>query len=665
MILELFLKPISGSKKLLNTISQNLLIGLSFVIPILIALIPAFIIKQTVGSALKPLEGIGGMLGDNIGKGTSTITLSIGSYIFKYIFEKVFLFSIILIIFIFAVLVIYCNINKLQITPKFIWQAIVVSAIQILYYLLIGGTLSLISYYFSAICIIGIINSIICLYAQISECVNEQKSTETNEAFNSSNKAYSETVATIETAGQIPAFVTTPITVQAKENTEKNLSVTLNKRISSLSSKQKKVIGITVSVISIVVILSFIGNSMTSKEHISQKLEQAIKNNDCTEMSKYIISSDSRLKIDETTIKPYSNYLKDNPSYTSSILNSIGSQSKGKIDTISDSLRNANNLITLTTSGKKYLFFNNYVYKLPAYFIKVKTEYKNTKIYVNDKEIYTSDKENEIKECGPYLLGKYNLEAKLKTDYTEVTGKQDVILNSQNMSSNSMEITAELDGKKLRLYSEYNDAKILVNGKDIGVTVKDVDKLVPLPNDGNCKIQLENQFPWGVLKSDEKIMGKDDMNFSFVKGNTELVNSIKPIIQDFIKSYEIAYKAFDTTKLSSISDKYKKDLTDDINFKNSYRSYSNGAFTGALTSITIDPDSMKLDHNSSIGDSYMLYINASISGDLSFGGQKFFNDASYSIRLIYDTTQKKWLADSLGGNWFSDEIKNGIEIKIN
>lgn len=667
MILELLIKPISGSKKLLNTMSQNVLIGLSIAIPVLIALIPSFIIKQTVGSVLKPFEGLGGMFGDNIGKGTSTITSSIGSYIFKYVFGNVFLFVCILTILIFAALVVYSNINKLEIAPKYIWQSMVVSGIQIIYYLLIGGILSFISYYFSAICIIGITNSAICLYAHISENINVQKYAEDSETetFDISNEAYLETAAVTEAAVQMPAFVTVPNTFETKENNEKSPSVSLDEKVKSLSSKQKKMIGATVSIIAIVVIFAFIGSSVTGKEHVSQKLEQAIKNNDCKEMARYIVSSDSRLKVDENAIKPYADFLKDNPSYTSSVLASMDSQSKGKVDKVSGNISNGNNLITLTTSGKKYLFFNNYVYKLPAYFIKVKTEYKNTKIFINDKELYTSDKENEIKECGPYLLGKYKLEAKLKTDYTEVTGKQDVTLNSQGMTSNSIEVNAQIDGEKLRLYSEYEDAKILVNGKDTGVTVKDVDKLVPLPKDGNCKIQLENQFPWGTLKSDEKIIGKGNMEFSFVKGNAELVNTIKPVIQDFMKSYESAYKALDASKLSSISDNFKKNLTSDINFKNSYKSLSNGAFTGALTSVTIDPDSMKLNHNGFNGDSYSIYIKASINGDLSYDGRKYFNDDTYSIYLMYDTTQKKWLADSLSGNWFGEKIKNGTEIKIN
>lgn len=37
----------------------------------------------------------------------------------------------------------------------------------------------------------------------------------------------------------------------------------------------------------------------------------------------------------------------------------------------------------------------------------------------------------------------------------------------------------------------------------------------------------------------------------------------------------------------------------------------------------------------------------------------------HQIKLIYDETNKKWLVDNLYSNWFSNDIENGTEIKLN
>lgn len=642
MILDLLIKPLNASKKLFDNISQNLLMGLSVLVPFLIVVIPAFIAKQTVQAIAKPFQSISLGLGENISNGVNSVSSDISSYIFKYVISRNLIFVIIVTALIFGILVIGFNIKKIAVDYKFIWKSMVIAGIQIVYYLVIGAVLSFVSYYFIIIWFIGIINSIICLYSLIFDYL------EIGEAA-VSQEAYGEIAAQSVVLGneENTSIVSEPKAAVLQVSQESSISEKLQK----ISLKQKKIYGTIATLILIGIILFSIGANMTSKGHVSKKLIQAIKENNYSEMSKYIVASNPNLKVDKNNIKVYADYLNANPSYKSQVISSINAQGNGNNSSFDN--------IKLITSGRKFLFFTNNVYQLQTYFIKVKTPYKNTKVALNKQNIYTSSEDNEEKECGPYLPGKYKMNFEIQTSYADVDSKQDVTLDPQDTSVTEVNVQPEIDNEKVSYPYDCDDAEIFVNGKDTKTTVKDSDNIIPLPWNGKYSIQLEDKFPWGKMKSSKLVLktgSNDGLNFD--KNNDELIKLIKPVLSNFLKSYESASKALDLSKFENVTDRYKGDLSNDID---EYKS-SNQSFSGTIKSIVVDPSSLELNK---LEDNYTLNVNVNFNADLSIGSTKCFDENSYFIVLTYDTSQNKWLVDGMTSNYLTNKIQDGTEIDIN
>lgn len=641
MILDLLIKPLNASKKLFDNISQNLLMGLSVLVPFLIVVIPAFIVKQIVQAIAKPFQSISLGLGENISNGVNSVSSDISSYIFKYVISRNLIFVIIVTALIFGILVIGFNIKKIAVDYKFIWKSMVIAGIQIVYYLVIGAVLSFVSYYFIIIWFIGIINSIICLYSLLFDYLIGEAVV--------SQEAYGEIAAQSVVLGneENTIIVSEPkaAVLQASQGSS------ISEKLQKISLKQKKIYGTIATLILIGIILLSIGANMTSKGHVSKKLIQAIKENNYAEMSKYIVASNPNLKVDKNNIKVYADFLNANPSYKSQVISSINEQGNGN----SSSFDN----IKLITSGRKFLFFTNNVYQLQTYFIKVKTPYKNTKVALNKQNIYTSSEDNEEKECGPYLPGKYKMNFEIQTSYADVDSKQDVILDPQNTSVTEVNVEPEIDNEKVSYPYDCDDAEIFVNGKDTKTTVKDSDNIIPLPWNGKYSIQLEDKFPWGKMKSSKLVLktgSNDGLNFD--KNNDELIKLIKPVLSNFLKSYESANKALDSSKFENVTDRYKGDLSNDID---EYKS-SNQSFSGTIKSIIVDPSSLQLNK---LEDNYTLNVNVNFNADLSIGATKCFDENSYFIILSYDTSQNKWLVDGMTSNYLTNKMQDGTEIDIN
>lgn len=667
MLLSLLLNPVSASKKLINKLTDNILIGLSIGLLIFIPLLPAIFIMESVHSIVSPLLSVGGLLNSNIAG--SNLSSNIDGLILRFVFQKLLIISLIVSAVIFFGILAYYSVRKIKTSPKYIWQSITVSSIQILYYILIAGLLSFISVKLGVIVLIGIINSVISLYSLLVAADITQTSASFEEKAADANISSQQQIT--ETKEQIASVIDTSISntseqgyseinsaipvendniLHQKYSGEIKKDTTISEKIKNLSKKQKTGL-ITLLAFAVILILLFCaGNAITSRSAVCDKFTQAIKNNDAKELSKYIVCSDSRVKINQNSLAPYLKYLQDNPKYTSALLSEISSQSSSSSDTLSGT-------ITLTTKGNKFLFFKNYVFQLPACFAKIQTDYKNTVVSLNNENLFTADSNDFSKECGPFLPGEYTFNAKLKTDYAETKGHEKVTFYPGYTANNTQDVKIPLDGKKLYLYTEYNDANIIVNGKDTGITVKNIDSLMPLPADGKTRIKLQYKFPWGTLNSSEATVGNDSSNLSFDKGNSALLDLIKPAIVEFTNSYINAYKALDVNKFTNISDNNKNSLTNDINNAKT----GNTPFSGTLTSVTADLSSMDL---SSYDNQYSVCLNISLNGDFSSNGQPVFKDKSYSLKLIYDNSSSKWLVDGLYSSWYSSNIENGTEIKL-
>ena len=635
MIFELLINPITSSKKLVNKLNNKVLIIFSVCIHLLIAALPAFFIMQFIKNLYNEVMGsMANLFQSN--NNNNNFSSSIGNSIFIFIFERVLIAAIVISVVIFIVLFIYFKLRKTVVTPLLIWKAMTISGIQIIYYLILATILGFLSVYLYIIAIIGIFNSVICLYSLF---------TETNTHTVSIPESTYEIES--ETSSQIASSVAANLPLLENNISEKN-SVSFIERLKTINKRNKTILISSLAAIVVIVALLAVGNYATSEATVCSKLNDAIKNYNSSELANYVTCSDPRLVVNEDSLKPFIQYLKDNPSYTSEILSSINSQANSNSSSTGD--------FKLISNGKKYLFFPNYVLQLPACFVTITTDSKNTVVSLNNKALYTASSDDYSKQCGPFLPGSYEFTASLKTDYASAKGHVDVILSNENYNSN--DVNLPLDGKKLNIYSNFEDSEIIINGKDTGVEVKNINALMPIPTDGSCKVNLQRKFPWGNMTTNEVVVSDNMDSLDFDKNNSSLLDNLKPSIIAFINSYISAYDALDPSKVSNATSNFIQNATNDINNDKSF----NTTYSGSYTDATIDLSSLSLNYDSS-SDSYSVYVNMNLSGNFTsnFGGS---SNNSYEMKLIYDTKSNKWLVDGFDSTWMSNTIQNGNDVKL-
>ena len=122
------------------------------------------------------------------------------------------------------------------------------------------------------------------------------------------------------------------------------------------------------------------------------------------------------------------------------------------------------------------------------------------------------------------------------------------------------EIELNFPATKITINSDFQDAEVYINGKDIRRKVKDMKDFGPVPTDGTVSIHLEKDFPWGRNKGEEvKITENPTINLTVPISNETLEGDLTNIITKFYESVFVA--------LNKQNKKYIENCTNDIKNK--------------------------------------------------------------------------------------------------
>jgi uncharacterized membrane protein YvbJ len=452
----------------------------------------------------------------------------------------------------------------------------------------------------------------------------------------------------------------------------------LENPIKKMTRKQKIIISIVAGIAVLFFFFFQIGSNVTSKETAIKNLESAIIEKDNELLANLIVSSDPRITVDEESVKSFLRFIDENPSYLSELMEEIDRQSRmldvknksKNVKTASleiyDLLDDENGaLLTLKKFGKTALLFNKYRFEIKPFFISIRTNYEGANIYLNDEEIATSDSREYYKEFGPLFPGIYNVRSEYTGEYATISAEQEI--NSFIYDGN-IDVSLWLEAMHVSADSNYDDAKVFVNGKDVGLTVNEFNDFGPV-NPG-VSIQAVKSFPWGEVKSKEFSIesGKYNYKLDLVPNNSAFFGSIIEIIKEYQKSRSDSIIALDGTKLLHASESLNRDLNDDINRwkEKGYKYYGN------LTDIILDLDysDIKYDDESNTYNTKVRYISnfmgAWLVGDVTeeeINKAKNTNKKSYNyIDIAYNLKTKKWIIEEHSERSWSFNIDNGKEI---
>lgn len=408
-------------------------------------------------------------------------------------------------------------------------------------------------------------------------------------------------------------------------------------------TKVHKIIGIIICILFILGIAGFqVGKNLTSRDKAISEFTNSLTSKNTSTLIKIIRCSDPRLKIDESNVNSFIAYLDKNPSYLQAIITSLNEQSANLDKKSNISQNNATaNLITLKIDGKKFLFYDNYVFELKPQFINLHTNYNGTQILMNDKEICTANKEDFSTQLGPFLPGTYKMQANYKTDYTSLIKNVDVDL----IGTAPLSIDLSLRGSVINISSEYENANLFVNGKDTGLKIKDAKKLGPVSTDGTISIYAQTEFPWGTAKSDEVKITSNYITLKFNPVNDSLKDTLMNTINDFNKSWLQAVINRDVTKLANADSNMISKNSSNIESMKSNKEY----FKGTLTKTIYDLDSVQI---FKFNDKFFAEICDAEYYDSCYYRENQTNSTTkqdtmlWKYKLIYDETSKKWLVDS-------------------
>ncbi|MEH7075967.1 zinc ribbon domain-containing protein [Neobacillus drentensis] len=260
---------------------------------------------------------------------------------------------------------------------------------------------------------------------------------------------------------------------------------------STKQTSQTKKASLIIGGILVVLLLGgyFLGSTLTSKEKVIQKFEEALKERDATALAGIVDSTDPNLTITEKNLYPFLSYIEDHPENASfSTLEKAG-------------------FANILPSGKKWFFFDNYKVYLKSFYPVISTNFDGTEIYVN-KKMGGRVNHNEGKMFGPYLVGEYQLKAVYKGKYATLNKEE--VIEPQSNTSNKIEVNFTLPENYLSIYSDQDDAYLYVNGKNTNQRISEIDRFGPVVFDGSITIHAETKINGNVIKSNETTLVDED-----------------------------------------------------------------------------------------------------------------------------------------------------------
>ncbi|MBC8062984.1 MAG: hypothetical protein H7Y18_20325 [Clostridiaceae bacterium] len=430
-------------------------------------------------------------------------------------------------------------------------------------------------------------------------------------------------------------------------------------------SKIQKIGALVTGIVLVLVIISYnVGASVTSRDKVLVKFNQALNSKDSSKLARYIVSSDIKQKIDTKAIGELLNYIEKNPSYRDEIAKSVKNQSLNMGGTSNLKVNNTEDLFTLKKSGKTWFFYDRYVFELKAVYINIQTDFKDTQVFLGDKLICTANKKGYEKVVGPYLPGLYKIKAILKGAYVNMEKSIDVDLvkveNSTNKSQKLKSVKLNLDVHEVSIDSDYEDAKLFVNGKDTKILVKDAKKFGPVSKDGSVKIYAEKEFPWGLIKSEEvKVDENSSINLKLAGVNDNLKSTLMNTVNDYNKSWVEAIKSRDASKFVNVGGKIKETLT--VTIENAIT--EKDLYKVSLIKTSFDLDNFKVHQE---GNKYYITLVEYQSLDfVKYKESDTIPDSKLEkiariYTLIYDETSKKWIIND-GQSYDYADVKNTKE----
>ncbi|MEK4513050.1 zinc-ribbon domain-containing protein [Paenibacillus anaericanus] len=411
------------------------------------------------------------------------------------------------------------------------------------------------------------------------------------------------------------------------------------------------------SVVAVIIVLIGLfetGKYVTDPNRLVSKLETALHEKDTAALASLLQVESDKVTLSATNLAPLIRYMDSDPSVTERLVTELKKQlDRDAVQMTANETEksSADKFINLRIDGKQFMLYDKYVLEVSTYYTEVSTNYEGAKIYVNDKEAALANSSHFTAEVGPLLPGLYTFKSEYVGEYTSLQNEQTVNLTDGN---NYSDLDLSLAGRYFIVESNYDDAAIYIDGKDIGALTGEKREIGPIAMDGTHKVYVAKNFPWGIIQSEEYSVTDQYITADIDPVDDIFRESIMSATQKFLKGWVESFNTLDSTKASHTSDELREALSSEV------KQYIDQDFQYdlKLTKMVFDLDSIKLysvgDGNFAADISVQNYSEQSFyyEGSTPEAPQELVGSVIYQLLYI----NGEWVVDSYYDNyWFNDD----------
>ena len=137
----------------------------------------------------------------------------------------------------------------------------------------------------------------------------------------------------------------------------------------------------------------------------------------------------------------------------------------------------------------------------------------------------------DVSKFQSVVPGNHTIEYVYSTEFGDV--KEDIQISVEKNTLQPIDIAV----RYITLYTDFQDATVYINNNAIEEKASDIKQFGPIPSEGSIEIFLEQDFPWGTIKSDvSKVADSDYLNIDINMVNDKLMSDVNNKINGFYES---------------------------------------------------------------------------------------------------------------------------------
>lgn len=385
--------------------------------------------------------------------------------------------------------------------------------------------------------------------------------------------------------------------------------------------------------------------NLYSPNVLIKNFEQALIDGDVKFVANLLTPDNDKLKINEEAVRGFVKYFKENPDNIRSTVSSLEEQLKilEHQNPKQEKDTTHTGMVYLDKDGK-FLLYERYKLVVNSVYIEMSTNYQDTILTVDDKEVGKADSDKFSKKYGPFVPGIHTVKASLKTDYVDLSTEKEILLDGD---SKNVPVHLYLDGDSVTFdLGDYDGhAKLFINGTDIGQDLVEDSTFGPILIDGSMSFSVEAELPWGTVKTDELPIDSEYIKVNFI--NESLRKKLMETIHTFNSERFLVRTSADGSKLTTATEEVKNELL----ALAEYDQERNYVLRVKHVSTTFDLDSFDLEYVP-LEDRWYAYVTAKPIWESEYYKKNYGsvglkeNAEVYHYALIYHAVRGKWLIDT-------------------